>query len=630
MDKRKHPFVERRQRPLGRRKIDQEIFESEQHYRLLFNSNPNPMWVFDLETLQFLAVNEAAIQHYGYSREEFLQMTVKEVRLAEDVQAALRFGTEMLEKHKHALGPIPEGTWRHKKKDGTLIWVEACASRFTIEGKPAVLVLIIDITERKQAEETVRQSQKNYQNLVDSIEGIVYETNTSFENPQIYFVSHQVEKILGYSTDRWRNEPSLWFERIHPEDRARVMAQSLNALKTGTAYDIEYRMRNSRDRIVWVRDLFHVVIEHGIPLKVQGIMIDITHQKETEQALQLSEKRYRVLFESNLAGVFQSTLTGKIIDCNQAFAHILGYASREEIMSRDAFELYFSREQREAFVQVLLSQGYVADYEICVKRKDGSPVWLIENVSLIENPRENTLIQGTIVNITSRKEAEAQLSHYTHQLQALSRRLVEVQEVERRHLARELHDEIGQLLSALKMSLQINAENASSLKLDKSYALLNDLLDRVRQLSLDLRPAILDDLGLLPALLWHFDRYQDQGVHILFKHSGIEGRRFTSTIETAAYRIIQEALTNVARHAHIREVVVRAWATETMLGVQIEDHGSGFELEAALAGGKTGGLTGMRERATLLGGQLIIESRPGAGTYITAEFPLQSESGGME
>jgi signal transduction histidine kinase len=144
----------------------------------------------------------------------------------------------------------------------------------------------------------------------------------------------------------------------------------------------------------------------------------------------------------------------------------------------------------------------------------------------------------------------------------------------------------------------------------------------VRQLSLDLRPAILDDLGLLPALLWHFDRYQDQGVRVTFKHSGIEGRRFGSTLETAAYRIIQEALTNVARHACVCDVIVRAWTNSETLGVQIEDHGKGFDIELALAGSKTSGLTGMRERATLLEGQFIIESRPGAGTHITAEFPL--------
>jgi signal transduction histidine kinase len=157
---------------------------------------------------------------------------------------------------------------------------------------------------------------------------------------------------------------------------------------------------------------------------------------------------------------------------------------------------------------------------------------------------------------------------------------------------------------------------------------------RVDNLSLDLRPAILDDLGLLPALLWHFERYTAQtNVCVTFRHSGLEGRRFASEVETAAYRIVQEALTNVARHADVSEVMVRAWADQDVLAVQIEDQGAGFDLEATLAAGETTGLAGMRDRAVLLGGKLTVESAPGTGTRVTAEFPLDGyplERRGME
>jgi PAS domain S-box-containing protein len=210
-------------------------------------------------------------------------------------------------------------------------------------------------------------------------------------------------------------------------------------------------------------------------------------------------------------------------------------------------------------------------------------------------------------------------------MQALSHRLVELQETERRQIARELHDEVGQLLTRLKLSLDL----AVRLPADRLPETLNDaqtlaaeLMRRVRELSLDLRPAMLDDLGLLPALLWHSERYTAQtNVRVKLEQQGLE-RRFRAEIETAAYRIVQEALTNVARHAGVEEVTVRLWATLDRLGVQIEDQGAGFDPDAALAARASSGLAGMRERALLAGGHLLVEAGPGSGTRLTAQFPL--------
>ncbi|HEV8306042.1 MAG TPA: GAF domain-containing protein [Methylomirabilota bacterium] len=210
-------------------------------------------------------------------------------------------------------------------------------------------------------------------------------------------------------------------------------------------------------------------------------------------------------------------------------------------------------------------------------------------------------------------------------LQALSRRLVEVQEAERRHLARELHDEIGQVLTALKLSLEISARTpgAGSGSLDEAHKLVDDLISRVRELSLELRPAMLDDLGLLPALVWHFERYTEKtGIRVVFEHAGLEAR-FPPEVGTAAYRIVQEALTNVARHAGVDQATVWVWTDGGGLQVHVEDLGRGFD-PAAVAAPEAVGLTGMRERAALLGGHVTIESAPGAGTRVTAGLPLAS------
>ena len=211
-------------------------------------------------------------------------------------------------------------------------------------------------------------------------------------------------------------------------------------------------------------------------------------------------------------------------------------------------------------------------------------------------------------------------------LQFLSHRLVEVQEAERRHIARELHDAVGQILTGLKLTLEMSARLPNEeirFSLAEPQALINELITRVRELSLELRPAMLDDLGLLPTLIWHFERYTTQTkLEVRLKHTGVEGQRFAAATETAAYRIIQEALTNIARYADPTRVTVQLWVEERQLGVQIEDDGAGFNLGAAQATGRTSGLSGMAERAALLGGQLTIESEPGAGTRVTALLPL--------
>jgi signal transduction histidine kinase len=211
------------------------------------------------------------------------------------------------------------------------------------------------------------------------------------------------------------------------------------------------------------------------------------------------------------------------------------------------------------------------------------------------------------------------------QMRALSHRLLNVQEDERRHLARELHDEIGQTLTGPKLLLDTSTRLPQAMlksRIDEAQALVDQLMEQVEELSLDLHPPMLDELGLLPTLLAHFDRYTHQThIQVMFKQNGLDSRHFRPELETTVYRLIQEALTNVARHAGVQEVTVRLWVGHDTLGVEVEDHGVGFDPQAT---GVSMGLPGMRERAALLGGQLTIESAPGSGTQITAELPLES------
>jgi signal transduction histidine kinase len=227
-----------------------------------------------------------------------------------------------------------------------------------------------------------------------------------------------------------------------------------------------------------------------------------------------------------------------------------------------------------------------------------------------------------------RGAAQRELRENEGRLRSLSHRLVEVQEAERRSIARELHDEVGQMLTALQVKLEMaSRHDRNGRTLEQAQKLLRDLMSRVRDLSLDLRPAILDDLGLLPALIWHFERYTAQtGIRVDFKHSGLDQRLTHPDVETAAFRIVQEALTNTARHAGVDRVVVRFDRIPDAIQLEISDKGDGFDVDSATGKGASLGLSGMQERATLLGGRIGIASSPGDGTRITANLPLNDPS----
>lgn len=247
---------------------------------------------------------------------------------------------------------------------------------------------------------------------------------------------------------------------------------------------------------------------------------------------------------------------------------------------------------------------------------------------------EKTFLQGlanlaTTAIINARLYQEAQEGQA--RLQNLSRQLVEAQETERRKLVRELHDDVGQTITYLNMLLDASLKTAAAdkglsekmdLEVKRARKMTDEMLQRIHELSAELRPPMLDDFGLVPALLDYFENYSKQtGVQVDFKH-GLPGIRFTPELENTAFRVIQQALVNVARHAKTDQVAVRIWSYENMLGLQVEDNGVGFDIQSVLNKKPTGGLPNMREQVALLGGALDIETAPGGGTCLTVEIPL--------
>jgi PAS domain S-box-containing protein len=344
------------------------------------------------------------------------------------------------------------------------------------------------------------------------------------------------------------------------------------------------------------------------------------------------DARYRTLVEQIPAVVFMAFLDKGIGEAyvSPQIEQMLGFSQEEWLNDPVRWYQQIHPEDKERWsveAAGLFITGQPLKSLYRVLARDGHVVWFHCEAKMVRNDSgQPWFLHGVAFDISELKRAEASEREYSERLKFLSRRLMEVQEAERRNIALELHDEIGQVLTGLKLSLEMGTRlppEEVGESLAQARLLVNELMARVRKLSLDLRPAMLDDLGLLPALLWHFEHYTAQTqVRVSFKHSGLEKRRFGSEVETGAYRLVQEALTNVARHAQVQEVTVRLSTHQQMLVIDVEDRGKGFDLEAVLSASETSGLAGMRERAVLLGGRLTIKSQPGSGTHLTAELAL--------
>jgi len=325
---------------------------------------------------------------------------------------------------------------------------------------------------------------------------------------------------------------------------------------------------------------------------------------------------------------------GAITYCNRAFERLSGW-NRDEAVGRDWFDTFIPAGQRAAIRGIFRKAVHAGEMAFTYRneitdRRGNRHLIAWNNAEVRDASGRPTGIVSFGDDITEREKTGKEMERYARQLRYLSRQLLEVQENERRHIARELHDEIGQSLTAIKVNLE-NMQREAQLpaeRFDTSLAITADVLQRVRNLSLELRPAILDDLGLIPALRWYLDRMarsSNLSVHFTADPSV---RRLPFTLETTCFRVAQEAMTNSVRHARARRLSVELWKMREHLQLVVRDDGSGFDVPASRrqnTRGMSAGLLGMQERVSLAGGTLDIRSQQGQGTELRACFPLQPE-----
>jgi PAS domain S-box-containing protein len=421
--------------------------------------------------------------------------------------------------------------------------------------------------------------------------------------------------------------------QIFPEKEAeRLSSQIQNALTTGENVNDEIKLVIEGEE-KW----FSVSVSRMHDDFVLWVAREITSNKKTEKALRESEERYRHLVEysPDIVGVHSD---GILLFINPAGARIFGVENTEKFIGRPIGEMVHSH-SRNAFskqLKITSSKDEPSSTEIKVTRLDGSIIYL-ETITIPVIYESYYATQFVARDNTAHKTAEKErenlfkeISETQERLKILSRRLIEVQESERRTIARELHDEIGQSLTAIKIDLQSLKEGITNETqknhFDESIELIEHSLDQVRNLSLDLRPSMLDDLGLFPTLRWYLIRQAERsGINAVINADKAELEDLPAELEITAYRISQEAITNIIRHSEAKNLRLDLWVSDNQLHLKITDDGKGFDVKRAkklAIGGKSIGILGMQERVELLGGSIEISSNSDSGTEIQAVLPI--------
>lgn len=614
-----------------RQQVEAALRESEERFRATFEQAavgiaqvaPDGRW---------LQVNRKLCDIVGYSRAELLQCTFQDITHPADLDADLDYVRRMLAGEIQTYGMEK----RYLRKDGTLIWIHLTVGLVRHpSGEPKYFISVVeDATERKQAQEALEQSEQRLRNIFDglgpdmfvgllSTEGVVLEANQQ----ALAAAGLKPEDVLGKPV-----EETYWFS--YSEDSKRQMRAAVTRAARGepSRYDVQIRVTENQ----FIPLDFSVQPFRDTTGRVTLLVpsaIVITERKLAEQALRESEERLRLALDAAHMGTFDWDVPGNRITWSRWHDELWGFKPGEFSGTYEAFAQRVHPDDLpgiNAEVERCVAAREPFAHEFRVVWPDGSVHWITGRGEFTFNEAGAAVrMHGAVVEITERKQAEAALLENARELETLSRRLLSAQEDERRHIARELHDELGQALTAIKINLQARGrfEGHSLEDLDaENIRVVDGALQQVRQLALTLRPSMLDDLGLGSALRWMADQQAGRGGLAIHVGADFPDTRLAPELETACFRIAQEALTNIVRHAQARSATIELRHEGDRLVMTVQDDGRGFDVAAMRARARAGGsmgLLGMQERAVLCGGNLAIESSPERGTMLRARFPWQ-------
>ena len=517
----------------------------------------------------------------------------------------------------------------------TTLWAGSGITLFLTLILGASLLYRFDHSRRRKVEADLKASETKQRVILTALPVVTYTAKGS-EDFGALWVSANIQDVSGFPNTAFWENTGLWATRLHPEDRERVLS-AFDRIDKTIKIAIEYRWQVADGSYRWFHDNAVLQDDSDGGKQLVGVWLDITAQREAEDQLRQLNERLSALVRASPVGIVILDEAGMCQLWNPAAERMFGWRE-EDVLGRPLPTIAPEQqaEHRKLRDRVMSGDAFT-DMELVRSRRDGARI----HISLSTAPlRDRTgVISGLIglmVDMTQRKQMERQLSESYAHLRALGKRLESVREDECARIAREIHDELGQTLTATKIDLAWVAKQVSSTesrepridlrsRLDDAMQNIDVTIQAVRQIATMLRPRILDELGLSAAIEWQSRDFEKRTGIVCTLAVPPNPIPIGPEESTAIFRIFQEMLTNVARHASATRVSVRLTLSTRVLTLAVTDNGRGIT-DQELNTKTTLGLLGMRERAEQWGGTLVISGHRGQGTTVSVQIPI---AGGM-
>ena len=484
--------------------------------------------------------------------------------------------------------------------------------------------------ERRQAEAALRESEEKYRLLVKNLPAVVYK---GYVDCAVDFIDEKVEELTSYPKREFDTRKMKWNDILVAEDYQQFKAAFQRGLNESGSYIREYRIRRKDGEVIWIQDRGQIICgPDGRVEYISGVFFDITERRRAEEALRESEARFASFMRHAPGTAVMRDFKGRYLFANETWER-LQHRTRQDWEGKTIAEVWpphMAAKFYEGDLQVI-AQGKTVQTIEEIPQEDGIHNWLVTKFPIPDQDGRPALIGAVGLDITLRRRAEEALRESEQRLRFLTSQLLSAQERERKRISMELHDELGQSLAVLKLQIRAIERGLGDDQQDLKAGCLELLLyldgviDDVRRLSRDLSPAILEDLGLQSALKYLINEFSKHyTVSQAFEVEDLD-QLFPAEAQIIIYRIFQECLTNISKHAGATEVSVAVKEHDGLISLMIEDNGAGFDPALVLARRATGrglGLAALDERARMLGGTLEIRSQPGAGTRMTCVIPV--------